>query len=287
MRNRDFEKKGIDVEGNGTITAEVACKLDEFFAAVRRAPQSALLLDYDGSMAPFRVDRFQARPYAGVRELLARIQSRRRTRMAIVTGRPAADIAPLLGLESPIEVWGLHGAEHLFVDGKRQLEQPSPATLRQLDEVRVQLQRDSFGGRFEEKANAAVMHWRGVPRAKARAIERRTRALFDAASQFDGLRVLEFESGLELRVGRDKGGAAEAILEETAPDAPVAYLGDDVTDESAFRAVNASGRPSLSVLMRRVWRESDAEIWLRPPAGLKMFLACWIEVQGDGKSSAR
>jgi trehalose 6-phosphate phosphatase len=280
MHNIDLAKIGSGVKSNGTIPPEVARQLDEFLAAVQRAPHSALLLDYDGSMAPFRVDPYQARPYAGVRELLDYIQSQGRTRLAVVTGRPAADIAPLLALRSPVEVWGLHGAEHLSLDGDRQIEQPSHATRMHLDDVRRQLRHDSFGGRFEDKANAAVMHWRGIPRRKARAIERRTRALFDAAAQFDGLGVLEFESGLELRVGRDKGGAVDAILEETAPGAPVAYLGDDLTDEAAFRAVHASVRPSLSVLMRRQWRETAADIWLRPPAGLRLFLEKWARALG-------
>ncbi|HUH62810.1 MAG TPA: trehalose-phosphatase [Terracidiphilus sp.] len=268
-------------ESDGGMTPGVLHVLDEFFAAVTRAPLSILLLDYDGSMAPFRVDRFQARPFAGVRELLVRIQSLKRTRMALVTGRPAGEIRPLLALDLPVEVWGLHGAERLSVDGSPQLEQPSHAALKHLDDVRMQLRRDSFGGRFEEKANAAVMHWRGIPRKKTRAIERNTRALFEAAAQHDGLRLLEFESGLELRVGRDKGGAVEAILEETARHAPAAYLGDDITDESAFRAVNASGRPSLSVLMRRQRRQTSAKIWLRPPTGLRMFLKRWIAAQEE------
>ena len=40
----------------------------------------------------------------------------------------------------------------------------------------------------------------------------------------DGLELLEFEAGVELRIDRDKGGAVEAILDEADADAPVAYL---------------------------------------------------------------
>lgn len=281
---RKSDRASSSVQGAGETSPHATHKLDEFFAAVRRAPRSILLLDYDGSMAPFRVDRFKAQPYAGVRELLARIQRAGRTRLAVITGRPAGDIGPLIALDSSIEVWGLHGAERLCADGSRQIEPPSPATMEHLDAVRAQLRRDSFGGLFEEKANAAVMHWRGIPRRKTRAIERRTRSLFEPVAQLDGLRLLEFESGLELRAGRDKGGAVEAILEETQCDAPAAYIGDDITDESAFRAVNAPGRPSLSVLMRRERRKTAADVWLRPPAGLRMFLKRWVEAQDDGSA---
>ena len=145
-----------------------------------------------------------------------------------------------------------------------------------LDEVRERLRYDSLGGLFEDKPNAAVMHWRGASPRKARSIEARTRQLFEPLAQLDGLRLLEFEAGLELRVGRDKGGAVEAILAESRPNSPVAYLGDDLTDEAAFRVVNAQSGPHLSALVRRTFRETAAEVWLRPPGELKRFLERWI-----------
>jgi trehalose-6-phosphatase len=105
-------------------------------------------------------------------------------------------------------------------------------------------------------------------------IEQRTRALLEPLAQMEGLALLEFEAGLELRVGRNKGGAVEAILAETDADAPAAYLGDDLSDETAFRAMKGRG---LSALVRREWRETAAEIWLRPPVEVKVFLEKWAE----------
>ena len=52
------------------MTHEVVEKLDRYFAAFAAAQKPNLLLDYDGTLAGFRVDRFQSRPWAGVRELL-------------------------------------------------------------------------------------------------------------------------------------------------------------------------------------------------------------------------
>jgi trehalose 6-phosphate phosphatase len=252
-------------------------RLGAFFGTFAAGATPLLLLDYDGTMAPFRVNRFLAKPWAGVRDLLSRIQKQGRTHMAVITGRPAGEIAPLLGLDTPLEVWGLHGAARIYADGRRELEVPVTSVQEELDEVRALLQRDSLGGLFEDKPNAAVMHWRGASPHRARLIEKRTRQLFEPLALMDGLGLLEFESGLELRVGRDKGGAVESILSEAEADAPVAYLGDDLTDEAAFRAVNRVGGRGLSVLMRRQPRETDADIWLRPPEELKGFLKRWIE----------
>ena len=257
------------------MTNEAQSKLDDFFRRFAGAARPSLLLDYDGTLAPFRVDRFKAQPWAGVRELLNQIQSQGRTRLVVVTGRPAQEIHPLLRVEPAPEVWGLHGAERLHADGRRELEQLSLAARAELDAVSAQLKREAIGGLIEEKPNAIVMHWRGVAAVRAKGIEKRTRALFEPSTRTDGLNLLAFEAGLELRSGRDKGGAVAAILEETSgPEHhPTAYLGDDLTDESAFRAIKGHG---LGLLVRRQPRPTAADVWLRPPEDLRDFLKMWI-----------
>ncbi len=101
------------------MTDEAGEKLEDFFRGFAGDADPLLLLDYDGTLAPFRVDRFTARPWAGVRELLQKIQRQGRTRISMITGRPAVEIGPLLGLELAVEVWGLHGTERLYPDARR------------------------------------------------------------------------------------------------------------------------------------------------------------------------
>jgi trehalose-phosphatase len=259
------------------LTDEAAKILKEFFNTFASSVTPLLLMDYDGTLAPFRVNRFLARPWAGVRELLDRIARQGRTHMAVITGRTAHEVIPLLDMDLPLEIWGLHGAEHLLSDGRRELQEAPNAAREKLDELRAILKRDSLGGLFEDKANGAVMHWRGASPRKAKQIEQRTRALFEPLAGTDGLRLLEFEAGLELRVGRDKGGAIASILQKASLDAPVAYLGDDWTDEAAFRAINGLRPRGLSVLMRSQWHKTEADVWLRPPAELRKFLEDWLK----------
>ena len=262
------------------MTPETAQKLEAFFSRFARGARPLLLLDYDGTLAPFRVDRFKARPWAGVRELLQKIQNQGSTRIRVISGRPAREVAQLLALEPVPETWGLHGSQRLHSDGTCEQEQLPAETQARLNTLRELLRRDSFGGLFEDKPNAAVMHWRGASPQRAAEIEACTRELFEPLAQIEGLTLLKFEAGLELRAGLDKGGAVSAILREASAGAPLedpaAYLGDDFTDEAAFRAVDSSPGPHLSVLVRRQWRETAADLWLHPPRELLAFLNRWL-----------
>ncbi len=70
----------------------------------------------------------------------------------------------------------------------------------------------------------------------------------------------------------------EQILAQEPAALPMAYLGDDVTDEDAFAAV---GNRGFSILVRTEVRESAARFWLRPPAELLEFLDDWIAASQD------
>lgn len=252
--------------------------LARFFGAFTSGCRPLLLLDYDGTLAPFQTDRFRAVPWPGVRETLQQIQNQNKTRMAVVTGRPAHEIGSLLGLREPLEVWGLHGFERVYPDGRREQEQLPPKIAAKLDELHGALGRDSFGGLLEAKPNAAVLHWRGASPAQAACIEQRARALFEPAAKIPGFRLLPFDGGIELRAGRDKSAAVETLLAESPAGGPAAYLGDDLTDEAAFRALKGRG---LSALVRTEWRETEADLWLRPPKELLDFLERWRAAEED------
>src|SRR5919197_455095 len=86
---------------------------DLFFEQLSGARSRVLLLDYDGTIAPFSVQRNRAFPYPTVPELLDCIMSTCRTRLVLITGRAAREIPPLLGLDPHPEVWGAFRFERL------------------------------------------------------------------------------------------------------------------------------------------------------------------------------
>ena len=96
------------------------CSLETFWHLLQNGPQKVLLLDYDGTLAPFHKKRDQAFPYPGVRKILEEIQQSGKTRLIIVSGRNIKDVISLLGLEQLPKIWGCHGFERLLPDSTLQ-----------------------------------------------------------------------------------------------------------------------------------------------------------------------
>ena len=80
-----------------------------FFDQIAGSRPRALLLDYDGTLAPFRVERDQARVDPSLRDALAGICRTGRTRVAVISGRALRDLIPLLQVEPLPESWVCHG----------------------------------------------------------------------------------------------------------------------------------------------------------------------------------
>jgi trehalose 6-phosphate phosphatase len=252
-------------------------RMQEFLKTVRRADRSALFLDFDGTLAPFRIDPAMVQPWSGVPRLLDQIEKEGRTRIVVITGRPAKDVASQLPIRFGLEIWGLHGAERMLPDGhiERQpllvTEDSALAGARKaIEEAGIV---DELKLRLEEKANAIVVHWRGHSPQAIRMAQEQTVALLNPFASGTGLKVLQFDGGVELRAGRNKGDAVRELLRDLPHDAPVAYLGDDITDEDAFTALEGRG---LGIMIRREWRPTKAQVWLRPPVGLRRLLRDWL-----------
>jgi trehalose-phosphatase len=232
-----------------------------------------LILDYDGTLAPFQVERNRAFPYPEVLPVLEGIVRQGRTRVIIVTGRPVADMDTLLSPLNHLEIWGSHGIEHRLPDGSCRQTSLDRKNTEALAQAREWVTAAGFASRIETKPGGIALHWRGLPRAKMEHMEARTREGWDALANPPQLRLLAFDGGLELRVTHpDKGDAVSAILRDSNPGAQFAYLGDDLTDEDAFRALDGRG---LSVLVRGEYRSTLAKVWLKPPQELVDFLERW------------
>jgi len=250
-------------------------QLTPFLQTVAQAPQSALLLDYDGTLAPFHARRDQAYPYPGVALILQEIVRNARTRVVVITGRDATDVLPLLNIHPRPEVWGGHGLQRLRTDGSMKMPHLDERTLDGLSDADRWLGYQQLRPAAEFKAGGIAVHWRGLSEIDAEDLRARVLLGWRRIAQSSGLDLLEFDGGLELRASEaDKGDAVRVLLDEMSPHAPAAYLGDDATDESAFRAMQGRG---ISVLVRPEWRRTAAQWWLKPPDELVDFLGQWLK----------
>lgn len=250
-------------------------QFDSFLRKVAQASASLLMLDYDGTLAPFRTKRDQAFPYPGVAPLLQEIIRAGRTRVVIISGRDAGDTVPLLGIHPNPEIWGLHGLQRLMPDGTTEMLPLDERILNALSDADRWLGYQQLRHTAETKTGSLAVHWRGLNEWEAEKLRGRVLLGWKPIAQQAGLDLLEFDGGVEICAREaDKGDAVRTLLREVKPDSPAAYLGDDNTDENAFRAIQGQG---LSVLVRPRWRHTAAQVWLKPPEELLRFLTRWLE----------
>jgi len=254
---------------------------ERFFRSLRGAARSLLMLDYDGTLAPFRVERDRAFPWPGIAERLDTLLHLPRTRVVIVSGRAVDELVPLIGLDEPPEIWGAHGWERLRPGGE--IERPGENEVHRLPLIAAGewIDEKGLGGRCERKAASVTLHVRGLPDEEGERILLTASTAWERiAVEGSGVEIHRFDGGIEMRdPGRDKGTTVGALIAEEPPGTPAAFLGDDRTDEDAFHALEGKG---LRVLVRAEARETEADVRIEPPGGLFRFLDRWIDAMRGG-----
>jgi trehalose 6-phosphate phosphatase len=259
-------------------------QVSEFFDRLHQSKKKALFLDYDGTLAPFKTNLGEALPYPGVRELISRIMKRSDTRLVIVTGRWTRDLIPLLGLRNLPEIWGSHGLERLRTDGAYEISPMEEKAVQGLATADEWMEQKDLLHRCEKKPGCLALHWRGLPEGSVLELKNAVLPRWRHLAEASGLDLIEFDGGIELRVpARNKGDAVKSVLDEIPQGVlSAAYLGDDTTDEDAFCAMKGKG---IGVLVRKEFRPTAADLWIRPPRELLEFLSRWLAERGAKKAT--
>jgi trehalose-phosphatase len=271
--------------------------LDRMFDLRSHARRRVLILDYDGTLAPPPAERLTAAPYDGVRELLARIRAHPGTRLVFVSGRPAREMADMLGLCPLPEIWGVYGWERFTPAGqlvRAILPAQAKVALARFRALKPQF--EDAGALVEDKFAAIAVHWRSASaemRQHLRALMAEFETPAGVQARLDGVFLEPFgtadNGGIELRAyGPNKGSIVRGVLREEPREAVVAYAGDDWSDEDAFRAVHGRGM-AVRVLPPGVdedSRASTANLTLRAPDELQAFLQRWAEAPAYGNAMA-
>lgn len=249
-----------------------------FFQELVRADTKLMFLDYDGTLAPFTPDRDKAFPYPGVRPLLDRLIELPRTKVILISGRHIDGLMPLLGLKNHPEIWGSHGLERLLSDGTYRTLPLPDELLQTIEDAHICAANMNLAERIERKPAGLALHTRGLGNNEARDIISKVMHEWQPLADQAGLSIHPFDGGMELRVpGIHKGHAVKTVLAEAPGRTLAAYLGDDLTDEDAFIAIKGKG---AAVLVKPEFRETEADLWIKPPEELLQFLKRWLELCG-------
>ena len=201
---------------------------DELRATIGADPATtALLFDFDGTLAPIVEDPEGASPIAGALDLLGRLAERFR-RVAVVSGRPRAFLTALV--PPSVDISALYGLESRV--GGVFSDHPDAGEWRSVVD-RVTAEADLPAGvLIEPKRFSLTAHFRRAPEA-----ETAVGVWASEVSAATGLVARPAKASIELHppLDVDKGTAVRLLADGCRT---VAYVGDDVGDLPAFEMLD-------------------------------------------------
>jgi trehalose 6-phosphate phosphatase len=208
----------------------------------RIAPDTALFLDFDGTLVELASQPESVDVPPGLTRTLAGLSRQLNGALALVSGRRLLDLDDFLApLQLPAAVE--HGAQRRSAHG---LMSSAPATdLRAALQAAESLLQRHPGLKLERKSLALSLHYRQAPELEGLCLE----VMREAVARSPGLQMMQGKYVLDLKpAGVSKGTAIAAFMDE-APFAgriPV-FAGDDVTDEDGFEQVQRMGGHAIKV----------------------------------------
>jgi trehalose 6-phosphate phosphatase len=207
------------------LPAELSAALTE----LARVPTLLVALDFDGVLAPIVQDPATSRPLPGSAAAVGALADLPATTVAMLSGRALADLRAVSGFGAPVRLVGSHGGE--FDDGTLVLTEDQRAVKDELEAAVRRVVDGEPGVRLEGKPAGIVVHVRGADPAVG---ERVLDAVRTGPARLPGVAATEGKAVLEMAVVQvSKGSAIDALRERLGADA-VLFVGDDVTDETAF-----------------------------------------------------
>lgn len=241
-----------------------------------RFGKSFFLTDYDGTLAPFSVDRMKACPYPEVKDLLQKIIYDTGTYVSVISGRPALEVYELLDIKPSPEIWGSYGLDRVNPEGVYERTELDQSARRWLEMMRVSAAVSTYREKIEIKPFSIALHWRGMEPNKIKEMKRCFLEEFESFRNTSELLFSDFDGGIELSLSvANKSRVIDHILPNGKNDYFAVYMGDDFSDEEIFKDFNKREN-SIGILTRKKWRESNADYWLVPPEDVVWFMEKWL-----------
>ncbi len=227
--------------------------------------------DFDGTLSPIAEDPTVPEPTEPNVQSLGTFRDHPQVRPAVISGRGLADLRERLGLAG-IDCVGNHGLE-ADIDGSGETLPDAASAEPVVDDVCRRLGGrvdDIEGTVVENKGVTATVHYRQVDRAAVETVESHVQTVVSEYGRGE-LEIHDGKESLEIRPAADwdKGSALSQLREHTDDTWLTLYIGDDTTDEAAFRVVGDEGI-SVHVGDRettaagyRVRDSTEAEVFIR------------------------
>ncbi len=243
----------------------------------------ALFLDYDGTLTPIVEDPDQALLPSRMKSVLRRLADR--GTVAILSGRDLNDVKSKIGLDNVIYA-GSHGFD-VSGPGAQHFAEMGHRFLPALDWAEAQLKPviDGIpGARLERKRYAIALHFRQVKEDSAiEELEGAVQSVVEGEPQLryrGGKKILEIIPNVDWDKGKALLGLLNTLFLDGADIAPL-FVGDDITDEDAFKAVRRRG---VGVVVGTDSRPSAARYVLESPEEVLAFLD-YLAGLAEGKTT--
>jgi trehalose 6-phosphate phosphatase len=236
-------------------------------SALRTFAHTRVLLafDYDGTLSPIALTPERARLPGSTRRLLVRLA--RTYPLVVISGRALSDIAGRVAEIGVQHVFGNHGLE--WSGGP---SRPRAHVQRWVGQLTEQLSREP-GVVIEDKAHSVSVHYRAAPDQ-----DEALRVIMPIVRTLPGVRIICGAAAVNLlpKDGANKGVALRRALEVTGCDNAI-YVGDDETDEDAFRALKPERLLSI-----RIGRSdaSHAQYHLAAQESIDLLLSALLDARG-------
>ena len=256
-----------------------------FSAAVRAAPHLLLLSDYDGTLTPIVSRPEEAILSPEVREKLYALAQKPTSSVGIISGRSLSELKSMVAIEG-IYYAGNHGLE-IEGPGIKFVSQPAELARATIKDLARQLSvaLDSIAGVIvEDKGLSLSVHYRLVKKSEENLVAETFQQVISPSLNEGKVRVSSGKKVWEVRPPIDwhKGKAVAAITREIKallklePILTI-YLGDDTTDEDAFRVMH---RPEgWSIFVGGENLSSSAEYFLNSTTEVEKFLSNLLELK--------
>ena len=244
----------------------------EFLFRLRNSKHIFLFLDYDGTLSPIAPTPEEAHLPRRTKKLLKGLIKNPRFTLAVISGRSLRDIKRTVGLKGIIYA-GNHGLEIAQVSG-RIFDSPPILKKSPLKTIYLALGaglRHIKGVRVENKGCTLSVHFRLVKPGERVSVKKIFGRIVKPYVFSKSIKLSSGKMVLEVRPATtwDKGRAVLYLLGKKKDVLPL-YIGDDVTDIDAFRAIKDRG---ISIFVGPPKKGIDADYFLKNPKEVERFLS--------------